>query len=518
MAGLLETVTDADNNTTTYEYYANRRGFKVTDPEGGVYSLSYNLFRQQTAATCKLGSTGYYSYEVDGGIAYLTERLYADQTTNTYQWSGGLLTSDTDAYGQTETYTYYNDGTGDLHTYTDQASNVTTYTYIGDIQDRNLNIASITAPGPNGNVVTTFTYYANSGKSLTDITEDSGGLNVQTTFTYQGTYGARGLPDSMTTPNGYTTTYTYNSDGQVWTESYPVSSTHSIEESYTYDARGNVLTATDGNGNITTYTYDLLDRVKTETDPDPDGAGYGLPAPYFTYTYDAAGNLLSETDDTVPADPRATSYAYDNLGQVTSVTNPDGTYTTYDYDQGGNQVFQTDELGRLTQYVYDQRVSAHRHHSTGRRRAADHLRRRQPVVAETDALGNTTQYEMTCWANSPRLSRPTRMEWTPTSLITLYGYDAAGNLQYVTNTYAVDSDNTPAVSLGNPDHSTQYVYDSLGRVTEEIDAKPDANTAGPTTYYGYDNDGNLKWVTDARGSPHRTRTTPPPTTMTRPTG
>ncbi|MCE5268857.1 MAG: autotransporter-associated beta strand repeat-containing protein [Planctomycetaceae bacterium] len=504
---LLKSVLDADGNTTTFEYYSNRYGFRVIDADGGAYSLSYNLFRNRTALTCALGSTGYYSYDVDTGHALLTERLYADRTTNTYQWTDGLMTSDTDAYGQTQSYTYYNDGTGDLHTYTDRGNNVTTYTYTADVYH---NIASIATTGPNGNVVTTFTYNANSGKSLTDVTEDSSGLALHTTFTYQGSAGARGLPDTMTSPNGYLTsgdpndyktTYTYNIAGDVLTESYRVSSTHSITEQYGYDNWGNLTSYTDGNGKVTSYTYDLLDRVKTETDPDPDGTG-GLPAPHVTYAYNGNGDLIQKSVDTAGTTPLVTTITYDAMENVTGVTNPDGTYTSYAYDQGENLVRQTDELGRATRYLYDRRyrqIATIAPDGGVWRTSYDGGNR---VVAETDALGNTTRYEYDVLGQLTEVVSPDPDgNGSLTSLITLYGYYNDGSLRYVTDTHA-DVNGNPVASLGDANYTTEYHYDNLGQLTQEIDADPDGNGSlgRPTTYYGYDADGNLAWTTDARGS------------------
>ena len=86
------------------------------------------------------------------------------------------------------------------------------------------------------------------------------------------------------------------------------------------------------------------------------------------------------------------------------------------------------------------------------------------------------------------------------SLITLYGYADSGELQYVTDTYA-DQNGAPVHTLGDTAHTTEYVYDILGRVTTEIQPDPDGGGAlsRPTTYYGYDANGNLRWVTDPLG-------------------
>ena len=127
------------------------------------------------------------------------------------------------------------------------------------------------------------------------------------------------------------------------------------------------------------------------------------------------------------------------------------------------------------------------------------------IVATTDADGNVTQYKY------DRLGRKIEeIDPTPggpgnlTSPVILYGYDSRGNLQYVTNTYLQGSGT--AASLGDPSCTTTYYYDSLGRKTAEVQPDPDDidGTNGPLpapiTLYGYDANGNLTSVVDARGA------------------
>ena len=56
-----------------------------------------------------------------------------------------------------------------------------------------------------------------------------------------------------------------------------------------------MTSTTDALNNVTSYEYDLLGRRIKVTAPDPDGAG-SLTAPVTNFTYDFAGNLLTETD------------------------------------------------------------------------------------------------------------------------------------------------------------------------------------------------------------------------------
>ena len=200
-------------------------------------------------------------------------------------------------------------------------------------------------------------YGYNADGSLAWVQDAAGDT---TTYTYPST--DRGLPASMTTPNGYnkddgsyTTTYNYNDAGQMTSESSRVATGQSITESWNYDgvagSRGYLTSSTDGNGNTTTYTYDSLGHMLTETQPDPDGNG-PLSAPVTDYVYDADGNLISTTLAT-GSPQETTTTVYDKMGRAIKTINPDGTYTTDQYDPAGNLVATTDAMGRVTQYIYD---------------------------------------------------------------------------------------------------------------------------------------------------------------------
>ena len=70
----------------------------------------------------------------------------------------------------------------------------------------------------------------------------------------------------------------------------------------------------------------------------PHAAGFSPDTGNTTNTYDAAGNLLTQTD----AKGQVTTYAYDALNRVSSITFHDGSKHIYSYDAG------TNGSGRLT--------------------------------------------------------------------------------------------------------------------------------------------------------------------------
>jgi YD repeat-containing protein len=118
---------------------------------------------------------------------------------------------------------------------------------------------------------------------------------------------------------------------------------------YTYDADGNLLTESfdsDGDGEpnrIFTYTYDV-DGNKLTFSFDSDGDGE--PNNIYTYTYDVNGNKLTTTSDRDgDGEPnRITTYTYDADGNLLTYSvdsNADGepnSITTYTYDTDGNKL------------------------------------------------------------------------------------------------------------------------------------------------------------------------------------
>ncbi len=88
--------------------------------------------------------------------------------------------------------------------------------------------------------------------------------------------------ESFTNLNGGVTTYTYDKNQNVTSES--VGDYYKV--TYTYDAAGNVSSLTNSRGQVTTYEYDKANRVIRQSDE----------AGAITYTYDANGNKLAVTE------------------------------------------------------------------------------------------------------------------------------------------------------------------------------------------------------------------------------
>jgi len=135
------------------------------------------------------------------------------------------------------------------------------------------------------------------------------------------TYNTQHLPLTRTEAAGQTTTYTYNSAGQILTMTTPERAgiTENRTTTWSYDANGYLQSVTGpATGATHSYTYDAYARVRTETDPDS-----------YTATYD-----------------------YDALDRLTRITYPDGTYEQIVYNRLDSEM-ERDRTGHWSHTSYD---------------------------------------------------------------------------------------------------------------------------------------------------------------------
>ena len=116
--------------------------------------------------------------------------------------------------------------------------------------------------------------------------------------------------------------YVYDLAGRLET----VTIDGSLARTYAYDPNGNRLSLTDHTqgGAVTSATYDDQDRL----------VSYGT----LSFTYNAAGDLMSQTDSSLPAGDQMTTYTYDPLGNLVQVVLPDDRIIEYVIDGQNRRV------------------------------------------------------------------------------------------------------------------------------------------------------------------------------------
>ena len=327
---------------------------------------------------------------------------------------------------------------------------------------------------------------------------------------------------------GHQTTYTYDDNGWVLTE------TNALNQTITrnYDADGNVRTEQDSLGRVRTMTYDLRGNQETET----NGLGQT-----DTRTYNARNQLLTEVDDlgrvvidndynplngaltrTENALGEPTTFGYDSgigsgeTGELTRITDALNRQTTYTLDSAGHgwRIRETDAAGTVTRYTHD---------GMGRVRTEVRLRTRADgsVVEETtttsyDAKGRVTRVDQPDGSHTTTeynaIDKPER-ECDALSRCTQTTYTPRGEVDRVIHpdgTYEetrYDENGNTVSQRDRGGRVTRMVYDAADRLVETIhpDASPangdDGNPANnPRVLNQYDAAGQLRYVTDERGN------------------
>ncbi|MEU4794662.1 DUF6531 domain-containing protein [Streptomyces sp. NPDC023327] len=193
------------------------------------------------------------------------------------------------------------------------------------------------------------------------------------------------------------------------------------------------------------------------------------------YTYDAAGRITSWTD----RNDTSYAYSYDEHGRVIRTAGSDGFLSgTLDYDDVARVTTVTNSLGHISRYEHNEALR---------------------LIRETDPLGNTTLQE---WDSEHRLTAVT----DPLGHTTRYTYDEQGR---VTSVQLPDHHEVRAEynDLGLPTAITEadggqwlHAYDERGNRIALTDS------TGGTTHYTFTSAGHLSGVTDALGNTLRVRT------------
>ncbi|MGP8202036.1 MAG: DUF6531 domain-containing protein [Limisphaerales bacterium] len=293
---------------------------------------------------------------------------------------------------------------------------------------------------------------------------------------------------------------------------------------FAYDAKTNLISVTDTHGGLTQFSYDQYHQLTNAIDPRGNT--------FVSMVYDDQQRVVSSQKDALQG---ATTFSYDFVNNVTTVTDAmkNVSYTYYDnqlrvqkavdnlgnvesfqYDANNNRTMVVDKNGAVTSYAYD---------SNGN------------VIAKTNSFVQTTTIAYDA------LNNPTNRLDALTGR-TLFRYDSNGNLTNTfnslgkTNTYQYDAFGEPVIvtdangnsstntydSFGNLINSRDalgstnaFTYDAVGRKMKQVDAlgrtnlfiydnadnlTASVNALGKTNYFAFDGNNNRVTVTDFNGN------------------
>lgn len=487
-SGPISDVTSPNGRWLQYSYNESGTVSSVVDNSGRTVSYGYNSANQLDSVTDVRGNTESYTYDANGNMSSAVDARGNTEFTNTYD-SDGLVAAQ--AIGSsTETYSYTENAAGQITQtqLTDPHGAVDTVTFNAHQEPINETLGSGSALeqttsfvyDPNTNELTsetdplgrTTTYAYDSIGDMTGMTELAGTPEASTVTA---TYDTSGRPTSTTDPLGNTGYYAYT-DTPTSTIAVYTDPTGRTTQEVTND--GELQSLTDGAGDTTTLTYDGGDLVgvtnpENETSTafiDTEGLERSVTNPSgatTTTSYDLAGDPTSSTD----ALGVVTSATYDVDGDLTSFTDGDGHKTTYGYDTLDRLVSVTDPLGATQTYGYD---------------AAGDL----STSTDPDGTTSTATYNL--------LDELSAIDWGATAnspaSTTTYSYDAAGRLTSAANT--TESTDTltydglnDVISDAQPQGTVSYTYNLAGEATSMT-----AGSASPVSYT-YDADGRPTSVT-----------------------
>lgn len=445
------TVTDPNSHVTTYTIDSSGRVTSTQTPRGNTFHQAWTSASKVATSTDALasgstpGNSTTYSYDSLNNATKVTFPAGAAASA-TYALGTGCTGSTGTAY--------------EPHCTLDAAGNGKKLDY-----DTNGNLTKITdtTSGGTGAVTNQYTYASATG--------------------CPGTAGIIGQVCTATDGNGNTTTYGYDTAGNL-TSVTPPSPMHAT--TYTYDTLGRVASVTDPNGDTTYFTYNDRDELLSKYFADGVYESYtfwwnALPQTDVTgantglyWAYDNVGGYY-ERDETVGGVTRASYYTYDPAGNVLTEDSDEFGTTTYTYDSDNNLASMTEPGGSCGSgptsgsgcitFAYD---------------ANDHETQRTfPGGAKM-----TTTYD-----GAGRVTKVTGVDASSvTKADVRYSYQAAGTTGASGDRTAIQS-RTSILEQGIPAGAiTSYSYDSLNRLTNA--AEKNGATTVASWAYSYDDSGN----------------------------
>ena len=497
---LLSQITDNWGRIITEITYDPADRVKTFTEDGETYSYVYNS-STTTTKTDSSGKSRVFTFNSHGQITQIVPPAGAGGGTTTKTFNAdGSLDIETDGVGVKTKYTYNSNGS--IATITKDYQGTGTgsvpirfdYSYDFNFPEK---VISIVAKNPSTGVRNPdwqewrYDYYAPGSTAPGALFHvyriRSDGSTIDTLSTY--TYNAAGQLITVTDAAGAITTFEYNpGTDDLVSVTYPPNSDFGPTRKYQYvrDSLGRTISITSPLGNVTAYSYDAVDRISTVTLPKPS---LGSPLIFTTaYSYDNfdSSSGLTFTQQTDPngkivrlgsdqfgqlgesldslnnattlsyskgllssvtdANENVTSYTYNALRQLVTMTLPEGSSETYTYYLDGLLKTRKDRNAHTTTYTYD------------------HLKR-----ITKRSFGTSVTYTFTGQKLTQVVDTLPNIHETHT-----FSYDSA--FRVTGNTQATRGTIT-------------YTYDMADRVSSYT-----VSGGGPTATYGYYPDGSVKTI------------------------
>ena len=462
--GQLKTITDANNNITSYKYDKLGRLIKVTDPyntqsQYGMVSYQYGLngagnnyimaltTEQVGTGNCLQSSTIY-----DGFGRVIQKKSEAKQNG---QFSQTTIRYDERGYiGSTSVPEFIN---GSIFSY---SSPLTQY-WVGYTYDPMGRVTLVTNPDSSFNTheydnwTETVTdenghkkiYTRDAYNRLVKVEEKNNNNSYFTSYYYDASNNLVYITDSA----GHNTGYSYDTLGRKKTMDDPDLG----HWAYDYNEIGNLLKCTDAKQEEISYEYDNLSRLTSKSYKSMPGikiiynydetnysngvgrrTGMQDLSGYTTWSYDALGRVLSENKNINGTD-YTLRWAYDAMGRISSITYPNNELVSYAYDNSGN-------IANIPGYVTNVDYNA---------------AWQMTNINLANSLARILTYD-------PRNNRLTNIQ-TPSIQDLSYAYDFKGNIKTIND--AIQSyeksftyDDLDRMTLGD---NKAYEYDSVGNIT-----------------------------------------------------
>lgn len=301
-------ITNGVTNAYTYDVNGNRNSFEQKEGTNTLISSSYTYDSLDRLTGVDFGDVSA-AYTYDANNRLLTDSRGNRTSTYTYNKAGlvtALQNSSGDMYNYS--YTYRLDGK-QLTKFDGDDEDIYTYNDLGQLIGESIN-------------------------------------NTDILYTYD-TRGNR--IEMYENDKYYTTEYGYDKNNRL----YQVKDSESSEAaSYEYYMNGAQKKVTNANGSRANFEYNADGTLSQLTNRTSNGTIIDD----YTYTYDAAKNQISKTEILNGQNKGTTSYTYDSVNRLRSVTEPSDKLTQYTYDKADNRKTETvveNSVTSTTTYSYN---------------------------------------------------------------------------------------------------------------------------------------------------------------------